>query len=183
MPTMMIRPLHRADAALFHAHRLAALQESPEAFGSTFEEDRLLSPDTIAERIEETFVAPRRVVLGAFAEDTLQGFVGCMQEHKAKSRHKAIVWGTYVHPDARGQGVGRALLAQLIVHVREWESVERLTLTVVERALAARALYRAVGFEQFGREPDGLRQDGLSDTVEYWTLQLRPRVGANAAAG
>jgi hypothetical protein len=86
---MMIRPLLRADAALFHAHRLAALQESPEAFGSTFEEDRLLSPDSVAERIEETFVAPRRVVLGAFADDMLQGFVGCMQEHKAKSRHKA----------------------------------------------------------------------------------------------
>jgi ribosomal protein S18 acetylase RimI-like enzyme len=173
-----IRPLRSGDAAIFHALRLNALRESPEAFGSTYEEDSLLSLDTVAGRLDETTVAPRRIVLGAFEGERIVGFVGCVQEPKLKTRHKALVWGTYVEPTVRGRGVGRSLLARLIAHVAEWQQVERLTLTVTERAQAARALYRAAGFEPFGREPDGLRQLGRSDAVEYMTLLLRETRGA-----
>jgi GNAT superfamily N-acetyltransferase len=169
---MQLRPLCRSDAPDFQRLRLAALQEAPEAFGSTYEEDVLLPLDVVADRIAEVTVPPRRVVFGAFDGDALVGFIGCMQEPKLKSRHKAIVWGTYVEPAARGRGVGRALLSQLITYVSQWEHVQRITLTVVERAHAARALYRAAGFELFGRELDGLRQGGVSDTVEYLCLRL-----------
>lgn len=169
---MIIRALRRSDAQIFQTHRLAALREAPESFGSTYEEDALLPLDVVADRIAESTVTPRRVVFGAFDGDIIVGFVGCMQDHKLKSRHKAVVWGTYVKPSARGRGVGRALLSQLITYVSGWEHLERLTLTVVERAHAARALYRAAGFEPFGREVDGLRQDGVSETVEYLALRL-----------
>ena len=169
---MIIRALRRDDAPVFHSHRLGALLESPEAFGSTYAEDRLLPLDVVGDRIDERTAEPRRVVFGAFEGDALAGFVGCMQEHKMKSRHKAIIRGTYVHPGARHCGIGTALLSRMIGHVSEWEHVELLTLTVVERALPARALYRAAGFELFGREPDGLRQDGLSEVVEHMSLRL-----------
>jgi GNAT superfamily N-acetyltransferase len=170
--TMTVRALRREDAPAFHAHRLGALQESPEAFGSTYEEDLLLAPDVVADRIDEHTVEPRRVVFAAFEGDALVGFVGCMQEHKLKSRHKAIVWGTYVSPGARKRGIAAALLSRLIANVSEWEHVEQLTLTVVERATAARALYVAAGFEIFGREPDGMRQGGVRETVEHMSLRL-----------
>ena len=171
--TMMnFRTLHRGDAAIFQALRLDALRESPEAFGSTYEEDVHLPLEVVADRIEESTVAPHRVVFGAYDGEALVGFVGCMQSPKIKSRHTATIWGTYVHPTVRGRGIGIALLSRLIAHASGWEDVQRLTLTVVERAHAARALYRAAGFELFGREPDGLRQDGVSDTVEYMALHL-----------
>ncbi len=180
---MNIRALRRTDAAIFQAHRLAALRESPEAFGSTFEEDVLLTLDLIADRLEEVTSAPRWVVFGAFEGGALVGFVGCLQEHKAKARHKTVIWGTYVNPEARGHGVGRALLTHLIAHAHQWEGVKCLTLTVVERAFAARSLYQAVGFERFGSEPDGLRQDGVSDTVIYLTLDLAARTETVESAG
>ena len=167
-----IRILRRGDAASFQPHRLEALLECPEAFGSTFEEDSLLSLDVVADRLEVRTEVSRRVVFGAFDGNRLIGFVGCMQEQKLKARHKAMIWGTYVVPDARGRGVGKALLSRLVEHVSTWPEVALLTLTVVERAHAARALYAAAGFERFGREPDGLRQDGVSDTVEYMALVL-----------
>ena len=170
--TVIIRALRRDDAAVFQAHRLAALLESPEAFGSTYAEDILLPIDVIADRIDEQFVEPRRAVFGAFEADALVGFVGCMQEHKAKARHKAFIWGTYVHPAVRKRGIAAALLSRMIAYVTEWEDVELLTLTVVERAIPARALYAAAGFELFGHEPDGLRQDGVSETVEHMLLRL-----------
>lgn len=56
-----IRILRRADAVIFQAHRLEALLECPEAFGSTFQEDSLLSLDVVAGRLEAgTEGTPRR---------------------------------------------------------------------------------------------------------------------------
>ena len=111
-------------------------------------------------------------MLGAFREGELIGVVGCSQQAKVKARHKAVVWGMYVSPEARGRGVGRQLLECLIAEARTWPGVEWLTLTVVERARAARRLYLAAGFRAFGREPDGLRQGSEQDTVEYLALPL-----------
>jgi GNAT superfamily N-acetyltransferase len=54
--------------------------------------------------------------------------------------------------DGAPQGVGRRLLEHLILEARAWPSVERLTLAVVEWAVAARRLYAAMGFETFGLE-------------------------------
>src|SRR5262245_1592125 len=87
MSSIVIRALGRADAATFWARRLAALKESPEAFGSTYEEDVTLPERVVAERLEESVTVPRKVVLGAFDGDRLVGFVGCVQESKIKARH------------------------------------------------------------------------------------------------
>jgi ribosomal protein S18 acetylase RimI-like enzyme len=168
-----IRPLGPHDAGAYQALRLDGLRESPEAFGSTYDEDQALSLDQIAERLTPTRQPVARVVFGAFDGDVLIGVGGCAQQGKTKVRHKAIIWGMYVRPEQRGRGVARRLLDAIIVEARGWPEVECLTLTVVERATAARQLYRSAGFERFGREPDGLRQDGTRDTVEYLSRSLR----------
>ncbi|HEX6535859.1 MAG TPA: GNAT family N-acetyltransferase [Gemmatimonadaceae bacterium] len=176
--SVSIRQLGPEDAAVFQAIRLQGLRECPQAFGSTYAEDLVLSLDTIAQRLTPSRSPVGRVVFGAFAGEALVGFAGCMQEGKVKSRHKAIVWGTYVAPAHRGEGAARRLLEHIIAEAGSWPDVERLILTVIERAEAARRLYRAVGFEVFAREPDALRQDGISDAVEYMALSLR-REGAS----
>lgn len=55
-----------------------------------------------------------------------------------------------VAPDARGRGVARALLDQMIVDLVA-EGVRALYLEVRESNAAARALYRSLEFEQVGR--------------------------------
>ena len=90
-----------------------------------------------------------------------------------KSRHKAVIWGMYVTPEARGRGVGRALLDRVVAESRSWPNVERLLLSAVERASAARALYVSAGFKPYAREVDAFRQSGKSDAVEFYALELR----------
>ena len=34
-----------------------------------------------------------KIVFGAFANGSLVGVVGCVQETRVKSRHKAVIWG------------------------------------------------------------------------------------------
>lgn len=178
-----IRPLGPSDAAAFQECRLRALREVPEAFGSTYAEEVGLSMETVAELLAPADGAAK-VVLGAFSDDArggdaLVGIIVCQQERRLKARHKAVIGGMYVAAEARGRGIGRALLERVIAEARSWPGVEKLNLTVVERATAARSLYHAAGFRPYGLEPDSLRQDGIRDTVEYLALDL----GMDAPAG
>jgi GNAT superfamily N-acetyltransferase len=170
-----IRQLGPDDAAAFKSVRLRGLRESPEAFGSTYDEEVGSSLEMVAARLEPAPVPPRRVVLGAFADDALVGIAGCYQEPKVKVQHKAVIWGMYVSPEARGQGLGRRLLESAIAEARTWPNVERVVITVVERVRGARELYLSAGFDLFGREPDALRQAGVSDAMEYLSLRLRDK--------
>src|SRR5438128_9303769 len=133
-----IRPLGASDAAAYQAVRLRGLRESPEAFGSTYEEEVGFSVDVVAARITPNGAPACRVVLGAFDGDVLVGITGCAQEAKAKMRHKAVIWGMYVAPEARGQRVGRRLLERAIEEARSWPNVDRMTITVVQHVRAAR---------------------------------------------
>jgi GNAT superfamily N-acetyltransferase len=169
-----IRSLGPSDAAAYRAVRLRGLRESPEAFGSTYDEEIASSVDAVAARIAPADAPACRVVLGAFDGDVLVGIAGCYQESKAKVRHRAVVWGMYVAPEARGQRVGRRLLERAIEEARTWPNVERVTITVVQHVKAARELYLSVGFELFGAEPDALRQSGTSVVMEYLSLSLSP---------
>jgi GNAT superfamily N-acetyltransferase len=177
-----LRILGPDDATLFQHVRLEGLLDVPEAFGTTYEEDRALPQEVVAERLQPVRAPIGRVVVGAFLTDALVGFAGCMQSPKRKTRHKAEIWGTYVSPGARGRGIGRLLLEALIAEVQTWDGIERLTLSVVERADAARRLYAAVGFEEFGREPDAFRQGTERDVVLHLTRPLRPAGGSGAPA-
>ena len=159
----MIRPLDAADAAAFQALRLRGLRESPAAFGSTYEEEAGVPLNEIAARLAPG-AGGEDVVFGVFADgDVLVGVAGLRREGHRKARHRARVWGMYVAPEARGRGLGRALLEAVIAHARTLTGVERLTLSVVPDNQAARSLYLRLGFVSFGVEPQAYRLDG-----EYW---------------
>ena len=167
-----IRQLGTSDAVEYRDLRLRGLREVPEAFGSTYDEEVLFSLDTVETRLESTRSPTGRVILGAFADAVLVGIVGCAQESRFKKRHTAVIFGMYVAPEVRSHGIGRRLLNESITEARTWPNVERMTITVVERVRAARALYVSLGFEPFGREVDALRENGVRDVMEYLALPL-----------
>jgi ribosomal protein S18 acetylase RimI-like enzyme len=170
-----IRQLTATDAAAFQAIRLRALRESPEAFGSTYAEevDRPLA--AVAARLA---VDPATsVVLAASLADgaPLVGMVGCYRESGYKRRHVGVVWGLFVAPEARGRGLGHALLSTLVSRVRTWPELEQLTLTVVPDNAAARALYRRQGFQPAGLAPRALRDGARHYDLESFWLPLDAR--------
>ena len=103
----------------------------------------------------------------------------------------AEVLQVMVHPDARGRGLARRLVAALVEDARA-KQVETLTLDVRGNNHAAMALYESLGFEVYGRLPDFVAVgDERWDRVLYrldlrtadWTLRrhgTRP-VGAGAS--
>ncbi|HLJ82356.1 MAG TPA: GNAT family N-acetyltransferase, partial [Ktedonobacterales bacterium] len=58
----------------------------------------------------------------------------------------------YVALEARGQGLARTLLSEVIRRARELPSLEQITLSVVSDNAPACNLYLSAGFEVFGTE-------------------------------
>ena len=156
MPT--IRRLASTDAADFRLIRLAALQNAPEAFGSTYEAEAAFPDDVFAARLESG------MVFGAWAGQHIVGMAGFRQEAGQKTSHKGFLWGMYVSPDARGQGVGAALITLLLETTAPL--VEQVRLSVVTSNTTAIALYERLGFRAYGIEPRALKSAaGYADEV------------------
>ena len=170
---MLIRVLGAADAAAFQALRLAALRDTPEAFGSTYEEEVATPIPTVASRLGDA-AASSSFVLGAAAEHEhpLVGMAACFRQTAQKERHRATVGGMYVATESRGRGLGGELLDAVVARARQWEGLEQLVLTVVPESAAARALYVSRGFRHFGVAPDALKQGGRYYDLEYLWLPL-----------
>jgi ribosomal protein S18 acetylase RimI-like enzyme len=153
-----IRLIHEHDVAAFQALRLRGLQESPDAFGATYDEFMQEAPATILERTLPKESFPEKFVLGAFdAENAFVGVVGCYRESRQKSRHKAWVWGMYVAPEVRGQGIGKQLMQALLSRCATISGIEQIHLGVVTTNVAARHLYETLGFRVYGVEPHALK--------------------------
>ena len=166
---VQVRSLSGADAAAFQACRLEALRRHPCAFAASFDEEALRSLDEVAARLEQG------AAFGAFMDGALVGTAGfampALALALAKKCHKGVLWGVYVRAAARGRGVGRLLVEQVIEHARG--RVEQLHATVVTSAAAARQLYRDLGFRVYGLEPRGLKVAGRCFDQELMVLLLR----------
>ena len=159
-----VRRLGPDDAAAFQALRLEGLARHPCAFAATPEEESGRSLAEIAARLEG------QPVFGGFEGDTLLGVAGFAVPARAKKRHKGSLWGVYVRQAARGRGLGRALVTQVIEHARA--HVVQLHAAVGTTNHAALSLYRTLGFTTYGLEPRGLACAGRYHDQELMLLPL-----------
>jgi ribosomal protein S18 acetylase RimI-like enzyme len=137
--------------------RLRALEESPDAFGAAFADERSL-PDRVW--IERTESSARREESAAFLAETTDGWIGfVMARLDDEDRTRAGMFGLWVDPASRATGVGLALTEAVIEWARA-RGASTLALWVVASNLAAIELYRRVGFDETGnsmpmpRKPD-----------------------------
>jgi ribosomal protein S18 acetylase RimI-like enzyme len=171
VPPFEIRRLELADVEDYRAIRLASLRHDPAAFGALYEVEAARPIDSFAERLASS------IVLGAYTDGRLVGVAGFRQETGPKERHKGVVWGVYVQPDARGRGLAASLIAGIIERARPL--VEQLTLTVVQGNDAAIALYRRYGFAVYGVEPRARKHLGAYVDKVLMVLDLRPAIPRN----
>ena len=101
----MIRPLTSADAQAFVDLRKQSFSTDPLSWD--YEPGTTVDVETWAPRLVET---DNEVVFGYFSEGEsgvlqLTGVIVLQRFSKLKRSHRAMVWGVYVSPAARGRGV------------------------------------------------------------------------------
>jgi len=153
---ILIRPLAPSDAQAYRDLRLEALAGSPEAFGSSYEEEAPLPLETVRARIP---ASGPNAIFGAFAEDRLVGMAGFAVYDRQKASHKGLMWGVYVQADWRGQGLGRRLVRQVIDHASRYVIMLEAAVGVTNES--ARRTYHALGFKPYGVERKALRVGGV----------------------
>ncbi len=129
---------------------------APTAFLASVAEERSLTDEDALHRL--VGAAPA-VVFGAFDGEAMVGVAGFDPNRRDKQSHRGSLWGVYVQPGQRGQGIARRLVSAVIGHARA--HVEVLDAVVVASNAEARALYRSLGFAEYGVVTRSLRIDGV----------------------
>lgn len=169
---MEIRALTRADLDAFQRLRRERLEREPRAFAESLAEHDATPLEAVARRLDSS--SDDQFVMGAFAPGgQLVGMAGFARNMRVKSRHKAVIWGVYVQPTWRNQGVARAMLAKLIERAKANPGLEKIMLTVATDQIAAKRLYASLGFESFGHEKHALKVDGAYVDEDQMVLWLR----------
>ncbi len=148
-----IRLLTPGEAVLYREIRLEGLKQAPDAFSSTFEREDAMPLSWFEERMV------KGKVFAVFVDGTLMGVAGYRPQEGTKVCHKALLWGMYLRPAARGLGLGERLIEAIAAHA--CSRVEQLQLGVADGNEAALRLYRKTGFSEYGREMKALKEDGV----------------------
>lgn len=168
-----IRKLDAGDVQAYRALRLRAVREHPEAFLASYEEEAARTEAEDRQRLMEKAERDDDFVLGAFEQGELVGMVGVarLSPHRAKGRHRALLWGMYVAPQARRRRWGEQLMNAALDTVSRAEGIELVQLAVGSENPSARALYERLGFEAFGVEKRAMKL-GERWIDEVWMVRF-----------
>ena len=150
---MTVRRVRAGEWARWRDVRLRALRESPEAFGSTYEQEAALPAERWRERTAAGAAGEERALFVAEVGGDWVGCAGCFVESPGAPPAVISMW---VAPEARRRGAGRMLLDA----VRGWAAEGGATsvrLHVVSTQQPARSLYESCGFTYTGRSEPGRR--------------------------
>lgn len=168
-----LRALADGDAFAYKALRDEMLAQHPEAFTSDADTEAAKPAASYLARFGDGLPDSRRFTLGAWLGERLCGAISCENDERRKVRHVGHIVGMMVRADARGRGLGRALLAECIARAGRTPGLEMLTLSVSSHNAAAVSLYRAAGFERYGRLPHAIKLGQAYHDKDLMVLKLR----------
>lgn len=168
-----IRELTPNDAQQFRALRRMALQLSEDGFVNALEDWDSKPTVAIQEMLREELNSLNDFILGAFHNQTLVGMIGFFRPSKPKLGRKGHIWGTFLLPEWRSQGVGGKLLDELIRRAEKLPGLDQIQLTCINRNKNIISLYRSRGFRIFATEQSAVRIGNYYYDELYMSLDLR----------
>lgn len=165
---VLIRPAEPADAdavAAIYAHYVATS-------AATFEESAPGAGE-IADRMASVTSASLPFLV-AELDGGVGGFAYLAPYHRRSAYRFTVECSVYVAPDARGRGLGRALLERLLADGERAGAREVIAIIGVTGDPASAALHRACGFSEAGR----LRAVGFKRGRWYDTVLMQRSLGA-----
>ncbi|MGA2875015.1 MAG: GNAT family N-acetyltransferase [Nitrososphaerales archaeon] len=122
--------------------RLESLKSDPSAFGTSFEEEEILTEAEWKRRMKN--------VLFAVSEDMSVGMIGYLFNERVKKKHIAELIGVYVTANHRGEGIGTKMLESALSSIRKNKAIVKVQLLVNPEQRAAVNVYEKFGFVVIG---------------------------------
>jgi ribosomal protein S18 acetylase RimI-like enzyme len=147
-PNAVVRRFAPDEWRLYRTLRLAALEESPDAFATTLSRERQLTDEEWAARLSRGASSPRElpVVVELNGEPAGLAWVRLRDDGQVTEAHLYHMW---VAPQHRRHGAGRVLVDAAIAWARRLGAGVMLLDVTAGNGAAAR-LYEAAGFEATG---------------------------------
>lgn len=142
---MRIRPTTREEWERVRDLRLRSLSDAPDAFGSTLERERGLGESGWIDWIEGWEGATNAMFVAERGEDWIGMAVGSRTGEEADGH----LYGMWVDPSWRKQGIGARLVEAVIGWARSW-GASTLILGVTEFNDGAAGFYERLGFVDTG---------------------------------
>ena len=160
MANIQIVTLTPEEWPLYKQIRLESLLMAPEAFSSSYAEVLQWPDSHWQERLVEARSREKSYLLFAKENERIVGIIGA---YGPKGSEVVEIISVYVTQEKRGQGVGIALMTEILEEVGKGKSFRKAVLTVNDGQIAAIALYRHFGFQTVGKIT-GIMGDGNSHT-------------------
>jgi RimJ/RimL family protein N-acetyltransferase len=170
---MTIRPVLLDDAQALLRLRLEALQDSPEAFGEDYDYAAAQPYSIWADLVAHSLGEGDRVIFISEVQGKLVGMAGVNRSPMKNTRHSGSVWGVYVQPAWRGQGVATALV-QACIDWGKRKGLATLRLGVITDNLTAIHCYENCGFRSCGVDPKAFYVKDRYYNLMRMTLVLEP---------
>jgi ribosomal protein S18 acetylase RimI-like enzyme len=166
---MEFRRLLPDDFDSWFACRLLALRTDPSAFLSTYEDEKDKA-DLFRERFNNH--SDSNTIFAAIKDGKVIATAGVFKDSHRKLAHKATIWGMFVEPGFRGQGIGKKLVEMAVAHARVKMDVAVVYLSVESENKPALALYESLGFKCWGTEPKAMTDGQDFFDEAHMTLEL-----------
>jgi RimJ/RimL family protein N-acetyltransferase len=150
---LAIRRVTEEDVKALIEIRLEALQNHPVAFSADYENDLQRPLPEWLQRIGEnpTFIA--------WDGEAAAGMAGIFSGHSSKTAHQGTIWGVYVRPAYRIQGLGEKLVRRCLAWARE-NGKKVAYIAAASNNTAAIRCYERCGFSVFGLQPMAICVNG-----------------------
>ncbi len=134
-------PLSPSEWERYKNFRLKALKEEPEAFGAAYDEELLFPKETWQQWITN--------MMFALEDGTIVGMIGAVPD---ASLPKVQLVSFYVLPTKRGQGIGAALIKNMI---NKFAREKQIVLNVVPTNIDLMPYYEKLGFKVIEQNNEG----------------------------
>lgn len=132
------------------------------------------TPESEARWIESVNSSKNAAVLVCEVDGVIAGNCEVTRHTQMKIRHRASI-GIALTSEFWGQGIGTAMLRELIHIAEGWDGLAQLELEFIEGNDRARALYEKMGFRIASVRPDAFRmKDGTLRNEYIMMRKLEP---------
>ena len=163
-PKYYVALLTPDDVDILREIRLEALQNNPEAFGSSYEEEAVYSDANLKEQLTKA------KTFGLFYDNKIIGQVNFGVLPIKRTLHDGYLTGMYVTPSHRDKGIGSILLQAVIKYAQD--KVIQLHLECISENKGVIKFYEKHGFVTFGTHPRALKDGDKFYDTNFMFLKL-----------